>query len=90
MKISSISLFDGYGTLSAPKYPSSIMSWVGVVITNMVCDAQVSKEKEIEMAKILYEFIAINEHLFSNTVLAAANVLLEEIKKAEDEISKRV
>ena len=76
---------DNYVKLYPPAGPSTLLSWVGILMTNILCQAQLNKEAELEMAKILYEFVENNFHLMSNPVTAAAKVLLEEIKRAEQE-----
>lgn len=45
-------------------------------------------EREIEMARILHSFVESNIHLFSPSVLKAAQKLLEEIEKLEAEIKR--
>ena len=45
--------------------------------------AQIGREKEIEMSKILHDFIVSNSHLFSKGVLEAAQKLMDEIDKLE-------
>lgn len=70
-------------TITAPRPPSALITWMGLVMQNILSQIETEKEQEIEMAKILYEFIMVNSHLFSNPIMAAAKVLLEEIQKAE-------
>ncbi len=47
-------------------------------------EKHINTEKEIEMYKILYEFIVNNSHMFSKKVLEAAQPLLREINKIEN------
>lgn len=53
-------------------------------------DVIIEDEEGKEMAKILYQFIQINSHLFSKPILEAAERLFEEIQKAEAEVSNYV
>lgn len=70
-------------TIVPPKPPSPVITWIGLVMNNMLHQADIDKEQEIEMAKILYDFVMANAHFFSSPILSAAKVLLEEIQKVE-------
>jgi hypothetical protein len=56
-----------------------------ITVSNMVFFGQITIEGEegLEMAKILYDFIQANAHLFTAPVFEAAQRLFEEIQKAE-------
>ena len=64
-----------------------LWSPLGNSINNLMELLAVDRTEEIEMANIIYEFIAMNAHRFSAPIMDAAIKLHEEIKKAE-EISK--
>ncbi len=45
--------------------------------------AHIHEEMEIEMGMILSEFLNANSHLFSDSALIAAEMLLEEVQKTD-------
>ena len=66
-----------------------IPSPIGTNLRKIMDIVSVNKAEELEMAAIIYEFIAMNAHRFSSPILDAAIKLHDEIKKAEDEVEKR-
>jgi hypothetical protein len=79
-------IFDGTIHPLTIKVPSVIISFVIAFLGDLMSKQFALKEElELEMAKILKDFIASNAHLFSNAILDAVNVLAEEIRKAEEE-----
>ena len=69
--------------LLPPKPPSQVITLIGLTMNSIFAQAHIDKEQEIEMAKILHDFVMSNTHFFSKAVLSAAKVLLEEIENLE-------
>ncbi len=69
--------------LHVAKGPSGLSLGMAFLMTEILRQTNQNKDSEIEMAKILYDFIRANAHLFSAPVLFAAQTLLDEIQKAE-------
>ncbi len=91
--MNSIKRTQGDGTLRPRtiKIPSPIVSLTVAFLGDMmVKQLTLNEELEIEMAKIIRDFIAANRHLFSNKILDAILLLDDEIKKFEELTAKSI
>lgn len=76
---------DGKLRSRTVKVPEPIVNLTAAFLGDMmVKQLTLNEELEIEMAKIIRDFIAANRHLFSNKILDAITLLDEEIRKFEE------